>query len=319
MTVIETIGADLGGTNLAVGVMGDGERPLWEDQVSSGGYSQEQVIDLLVREVERARENRPSVAGVGLGIPARIDFEEGHAVDTVNLDFEELPVRDLVGERTGLPAFVDNDGNVAMMAEALFGAAKGARHALMLTLGTGVGGGIWIDGKTYRGASGAAAELGHTVVEIDGPRCQGNCPGRGCIEAFASGTGIGRLGGQAAEQHPDSELGRIVAAGGHITAREVNDAATAGDAAAVGVVESVGHYLGTALVSLSNIFEPEVIVLGGGAMAFGEMLLEPVRREISEHALRPMDRTPVVAAQLGPSAGMIGAAALARVELEGAR
>lgn len=319
MTGIETIGADLGGTKLAVGVMGGEERLLWEDQVSSGGYSQERVIDLLTREVERAREAHPSVAGVGLGIPARIDFEKGHAIETVNLDFEGFPVRELIGERTGLPAFVDNDGNVAMMAEALFGAAKGARHALMLTLGTGVGGGIWIDGRTYRGASGAAAELGHTVVDIDGPRCQGNCPGRGCIEAFASGTGIGRLGQRAAEGNPDSALGTIVAAGGSITAREVNEAATAGDAVAIGVVEEVGHYLGTALVSLSNIFEPEVIVLGGGAMAFGEMLLEPVRREVAGRALRPMDRTPVVAATLGPAAGMIGAAVLARVELEASR
>jgi glucokinase len=319
MSGIETIGADLGGTNLAVGVMGDGELALWEDQVPSRGYSQEQVIDLLVREVERARAARPAVAAVGLGIPARIDFERGFAIDTVNLDFEEFPVRDLVSGRTGLPAFVDNDGNVAMMAEALFGAAKGARNALMLTLGTGVGGGIWIDGRTYRGASGAAAELGHTVVEIDGPPCQGNCPGRGCIEAFASGTGIAKLGVQAAEDEPGSALGEIAAAGGVITAREVNEAATAGDAGAIAVVAKVGHYLGTGLVSLANIFEPEVIVLGGGAMAFGDLLLEPVRREVAGRALSPMNATPVVAATLGPAAGMIGAAALARVELEAAR
>ncbi len=319
MTGIETIGADLGGTNLAVCVLDGESGTVWEDQVSSSGYSQEQVIDLLVREVERAREVRPSVAGVGLGIPARIDFEKGHAIDTVNLDFEQFPVRDLIGERTGLPAFVDNDGNVAMMAEALFGAARGARHALMLTLGTGVGGGIWIDGRTYRGATGAAAELGHTVVEIDGPRCQGNCPGRGCIETFASGTGIAKLGAQSATENPDSALGRIAAAGREISAREVNEAASAGDPAAIAVVEKVGHYLGTALVSLSNIFEPEVIVLGGGAMAFGDLLLEPVREEIATRALSPMDATPVVAATLGPAAGMIGAAALARVELEAAR
>jgi len=295
MTGIETIGADLGGTNLALCVLGSESGTVWEDQVSSSGYSQEQVIDLLVREVERAREARPSVAGVGLGIPARIDFEEGHAID------------------------IDNDGIVAMMAEALFGAAKGARHALMLTLGTGVGGGIWIDGRTYRGASGAAAELGHTVVEIDGPRCQGNCPGRGCIEAFASGTGIAKLGTRSATDNPDSALGRITATGQEITAREVNEAASAGDSAAIAVVEEVGHYLGTALVSLSNIFEPEVIVLGGGAMAFGDLLLEPVRQEVAARALSPMDATPVVAARLGPAAGMIGAAALARVELEAAR
>jgi glucokinase len=317
MNEVETIGADLGGTNLAVGVVDGLAGTVWSDSVASAGYSQEEVIDLLVREVERAREARPGVAAVGLGIPARIDFESGHAIDTVNLDFAEFPVKDLVEERTGLPAFVDNDGNVAMMAEALYGAAKGTRNALMLTLGTGVGGGVWIDGKIFRGATGAGAELGHIVVEIDGPACQGNCPGRGCVEVFASGTGIGRMGQEAAMAVPNSALGRIAAAGTVITAREVNEAATAGDAAASGVVERVGHYLGTALVTLANVFEPEVIVLGGGAMALGELLLEPTRREIANHALSPMNETPVVAAQLGPSAGMIGAASLARLGLEG--
>jgi glucokinase len=317
MNEVETIGADLGGTNLAVGVVDGLAGTVWSDSVASAGYSQEEVIDLLVREIERAREARPDVAAVGLGIPARIDFESGHAIDTVNLDFEEFPVKELIEEKTGLPAFVDNDGNVAMMAEALYGAAKGARHALMLTLGTGVGGGVWIDGKVFRGATGAGAELGHTVVEIDGPPCQGNCPGRGCVEVFASGTGIGRMGREAAIAVPTSVLGKLASGGGLVTAREVNEAAVAGDEAALGVIQRVGHYLGTALVSLSNIFEPEVIVLGGGAMALGELLLEPTRREIATHALSPMNETPVVAARLGPSAGMIGAASLARVGLEG--
>ena len=317
MKEVETIGADLGGTKLAVGVINAGAETTWKDEVPSRGYSQEEVIDLLVREVERARDARPAVAAVGLGIPARIDFESGHAIDTVNLDFEEFPVKDLIEEKTGLPAFVDNDGNLAMMAEALYGAAQGARNALMLTLGTGIGGGVWINGEIFRGTTGAGAELGHVVVEIDGPPCQGNCPGRGCVEVFASGTGIGRMGQEAAMAVPNSALGKVAATGTAITAREVNDAAMAGDAAAIGVVERVGHYLGTALVSLSNIFEPEVIVLGGGAMALGELILEPTRREIASHALKPMDQTPVVAAQLGPSAGMIGAASLARAGIEG--
>ncbi len=319
MNGLETIGADLGGTNLAIGVIDEKAEILWEDMVGSSGYSQEGVIDLLSAEVERAREARPGAAAVGLGIPARIDFEKGHAIDTVNLDFEEFPVRDLIRERTGMPAFVDNDGNLAMMAEALYGAAKGAKHALMLTLGTGVGGGIWIDGKTYRGASGAAAEIGHTVVEIDGPRCQGNCPGRGCVEVFASGTGIAKMGAEAAAGNPDSALARLGAERGAVSAREVNEAASAGDPVALGVVDRVAHYLGTALVTLSNVFEPEVIVLGGGAMAFGELLLEPTRREVATHALSPMDQTPIFAASLGPAAGMIGAAALARIELEAGR
>jgi len=319
MSAVETIGADLGGTKLAVGVVGDGPETLWKNEVPSAGYSQEAVIDLLAQEIVRARETCPGVAAVGMGIPARIDFARGHAIDTVNLDFEEFPVRDLITERTGLPAYVDNDGNLAMMAEALFGAARGARHALMLTLGTGVGGGVWIDGDIFRGATGAGAELGHIVVDINGPPCQGNCPGHGCVEVFGSGTGIGRMGQEAAESDPESALGRIAAGGTKIGGRQVNEAAIAGDRVAIEVIERVGHYLGTALVSLSNIFEPEVIVLGGGAMALGELLLEPTRREVAARALRPMNETPIVAAQLGPAAGMIGAAALARIELEKGR
>jgi glucokinase len=316
MNETETIGADLGGTKLAVGVVDAASQTLWKDEVPSAGYSQEAVIDLLAKEILRAREVRPDVAAVGMGIPARIHFESGHAIDTVNLDFEDFPVRDLIEERTGLPAFVDNDGNLAMMAEALYGAAKGSRNALMLTLGTGVGGGVWIDGDIFRGSTGAGAELGHTVVDIDGPPCQGNCPGRGCVEVFASGTGIGRMGAEAAAEHPDSALGRMASSGERVGGRQVNEAATAGDPVALAVLDRVAGYLGTALVTLSNIFEPEVIVLGGGAMALGELLLEPTRHEVLTRALSPMNETPIVAATLGPAAGMIGAASLARIELE---
>jgi glucokinase len=316
MNETETIGADLGGTKLAVGVVDAASQTLWKDEVPSAGYSQEAVIDLLAEEILRAREVRPDVAAVGMGIPARIHFESGHAIDTVNLDFEDFPVRDLIEERTGLPAFVDNDGNLAMMAEALYGAAKGSRNALMLTLGTGVGGGVWIDGDIFRGSTGAGAELGHTVVDIDGPPCQGNCPGRGCVEVFASGTGIGRMGAEAAAEHPDSALGRMASSGERVGGRQVNEAATAGDPVALAVLDRVAGYLGTALVTLSNIFEPEVIVLGGGAMALGELLLEPTRHEVLTRALSPMNETPIVAATLGPAAGMIGAASLARIELE---
>jgi glucokinase len=136
------------------------------------------------------------------------------------------------------------------------------------------------------------------------------------VEVFASGTGIGRIGAEAAVEHPDSALGRMAASGERIGGRQVNEAATAGDPVALAVLDRVAAYLGTALVTLSNIFEPEVIVLGGGAMALGELLLEPTRREVRARALTPMNQTPIVAATLGPAAGMIGAASLARLELE---
>ena len=317
MSFERTIGLDLGGTKLASGVVDSEGTVVWTDQVPSGGYSQEGVIDLLADGIERARAEAPEAGQVGVGVPATIDFASGHAVSTVNLGLEDMPVRDLLVERTGMPVSLDNDGNLAMLAEVVHGAARGARDAIALTIGTGIGGGVWIDGEVYRGATGAGAELGHIVVEFDGPPCQGNCPGRGCVETFASGTAIGRRGTEAARANPDSALGRRLGEGESVTAEDVHQAAVEGDEVAIEVIGIAGRYLGAALVSLVNVFEPEVVVVGGGAMAMGEMLLGPARQEVRERALNPMRETPVVPAVLGPAAGMIGAATLARIESEG--
>jgi glucokinase len=313
----ETIGVDLGGTKMLIGVLDGGSEVLWESREASTGQTEDDLIELLVREVIEAREACPRVVAVGLGIPATIDRPRGVAVSAVNLPIRDLPIRDLVAERTGLPTFVDNDANVAALAEHLYGAARAARNAVMITVGTGIGGGLIIGGEVYRGATGAAAELGHMVIDLDGPRCQGNCPGHGCVESLASGTALGREGRAAAEREPGSALGRLLAEGREIDGKAVSDAALAGDGAAVGVVEGIGRNLGVALTSFANIFEPEAIVVGGGVIAAGERLLEPARRELRERALRPMNLTPVLAAELGPDAGMIGAAAMARIELAG--
>ena len=316
MAQVESIGADLGGTKLAVGVVDGRPEALWKEEVPSKGYSQERLVDLLTTQINKAHEARPDAKSVGIGIPATLDYETGHAISTVNLDLEDLPIREMVSEGVHLPVAIDNDGNLAMLAEALYGAARGTRHALLLTIGTGIGGGIWLNGEIYRGSTGAGAELGHLVVEIDGHPCQGNCPNRGCVEAMASGTAIGRHGKEAAEREPDSLLGQRLAAGESIDSKVVNEAAVQGDEAALGAIDLAGHYLGQALVSLANVFQPEIIVLGGGAIAFGELLIEPARREVEKYALNPMNETRVVAAQLGPAAGMIGAAAYGRMEAE---
>lgn len=316
MTQVESIGADLGGTKLAVGVVDGRPEALWKEEVPSRGYSQERVVDLLAQQINRAHAARPAVGSVGVGIPATLDHQTGHVISTVNLDLEDLPVRDLLREAVGLPVAVDNDGNLAMLAEALYGAARGSRHALLLTLGTGIGGGIWVGGEIYRGSTGAGAELGHVVVDIDGHPCQGNCPNRGCVETMASGTAIARLGREAAAERPDSMLAQRLEKQGELSAKDVNEAAKEGDLAAIEAVGKAGHYLGQALVSLANIFQPELIVLGGGAIAFGELILGPARAELEKTALNPMNRTRVVAAELGPAAGMIGAAAYGRMEAE---
>lgn len=312
----EIIGVDLGGTKMLLGVLDADSNVLWESREASTGQTEEELVELLVREVEEARSARPDVEAVGLGIPATVDHDRGVAISAVNLPLTEVPLRNLVSERTGLPVFVDNDANVAALAEHLYGAAKVARNAVMLTVGTGIGGGLIIGGEIYRGSTGAGAELGHTVIDLDGPDCQGNCPGRGCVESLASGTAIGREGRAAAAREPDSVLAKMKADGHEIDGKAVTEAALGGDAAARGVFELVGTRLGVALTSFANIFEPEVIVIGGGVIAAGDLLLGPARRELEARALPPMNRTPIVAAELGPDAGMIGAAAMARVELE---
>ena len=317
MTAGETIGVDLGGTKMLMGVLDPGSKVLWESREASTGLSQDDLIEMLVREAGEAREARPDVAAIGLGIPATIDRASGTAISAVNLPIQNLPIREVVSGRTGLPVFVDNDANVAALAEYLYGAAKGARNAVMITVGTGIGGGLIIEGELFRGSSGAGAELGHMVIEADGPRCQGNCPGRGCVEALASGTALGREGRAAAEREPDSAIGQLLAAGEKVDGTAVTEAALAGDAASTAVFELIGSRLGVAFASFANIFDPDVIVVGGGVMAAGDLLLEPARRELRSRALPPMNRTPVVAAKMGADAGMIGAAAMARLELEG--
>lgn len=315
MSAGETIGVDLGGTKMLVGVLA-GTETLYEQREASTGQTEEELVELLVREVLEAREARPEVSAVGLGIPATIDHDRGVAVSAVNLPLEDLPIRDLVSERVGLPVFVDNDANVAALAEHLYGAGRDADDMVLLTIGTGIGGGLILGDEIYRGATGAGAELGHMVIDMNGPPCQGNCRGRGCVETMASGTALGREGLAAAESDPDSVLAAMLAEGHPIDGRAVTEAALNGDPTAIAIFDLIGTRLGVALTSFANIFEPELIVIGGGVMAAGDLLLEPARRELRARALRPMNEVPVVAAELGPDAGMIGAAAMARIELE---
>jgi glucokinase len=315
MSEAETIGVDLGGTKMQVGVLA-GVETLYESRETSRGQDQDELVELLVREVNEAREARPDAVAVGLGIPATINQERGVAIAAVNLPLLDLPVRDVVEERVGLPVFLDNDGNVAAYAEFLYGAARGMPTMVMLTIGTGIGGGLILGGQIFRGATGAGAELGHVVIQADGPPCQGNCPNHGCVESLASGTALGREGRAAAESAPDSALGKLLDAGEEVDGLAVTEAALAGDETAIGVFDLIGGRLGVACASFANIFEPEAIVVGGGVIKAGDLLLDPARKEVRARALNPMNKTPILEATLGNDAGMIGAAALARAELE---
>ncbi len=199
-----------------------------------------------------------------------------------------------------------------MLAEHRAGAARGVDHAVLITLGTGIGGGLLLNGEVYRGSEGAAAELGHIVVDPDGPKCPGDCPGHGCLEAFASGTAIGRTGTEAARANPGSALGRALASGREVTGPLVTELAHDGDPVAREVLATAGRWLGLGMVTLVNIFNPELVLVGGWASAAGDLMLDPAREVLAERALPPnRDFARVALAHFGSEAGMIGAAMLA--------
>lgn len=307
------IGVDLGGTKLLAGAVDPALEVHHRAMRPAAGGDRAALLDRVVSAVTEAIDGAGGhVSGVGIGIPSLIDQRRGIAVSTVHLPLVDVPFADLMTERLGLPVVVDNDANCAMLVEHRLGAARGARHAALLTLGTGIGGGLVVDGKLVRGAVGAAAELGHMVVDMDGPLCQGACPNRGCLEALCSGSAIGRLGAEAAAADPGGPLAAAVGAGRTMTGALVTELAHDGDPAAVACLRRAGEALGVGIANLVNIFNPEVVVVGGGVIAAGDLVLEPARETMRARALRPSrDIVRVVPAHFGAESGMLGAALLA--------
>jgi glucokinase len=324
MPARRTIGVDMGGTKLLAGAVDSRLGVHHRVQRSLKGLDQSALVDIAVDAVQEARDSAGGeVAAVGFGIPSLIDQRTGIAVVAVNLPLINIPFADIMTERLGLPVFVDNDANAAVVAEHRAGVARGCNEVVLLTIGTGIGGGLILGGRPYRGAVGAAAELGHVVIDLDGPPCQGNCPNHGCVESMASGTALAREALRFAQERPSSGLGRALAEGRELAGPLVTELAHDGDAAALEVITLIGTRLGVAIATLVNIFNPEIVVLGGGVLAAGELLLEPARAEVARRALPPSrDLVQIEAASFGVEAGMIGAAALAfdgLAELEAAR
>ena len=304
------IGVDLGGTKLLAGTV-DAEL-----RVHHRAYRlsrRDAVVETIVEAVEEAREAAHSeVLAVGVGVPCLVAPGSGVAMACNHFPLVDVPLRDLLAERVGLPIVVDNDATAALVAEWRYGAARGARNVVMLTIGTGVGGAVVVDGRIVRGASGAGGELGHIVIDESGPPCPGNCPNRGCLEAFVSGPALALEGRARGEAAPDSGLGRALAAGREITGPLVTELAHDGDEAARAAVAVLGRHLGVGITSLVNVFNPEAVVVGGGLVAAGELLLAPARAVVAERALVPArDQVRIVPARFGDESGMLGAAALA--------
>jgi glucokinase len=306
------IGIDAGGTKLLGGVVDETLDVHHRVHRRILGLDQAALLDALVDAVEEARTAAPDADVVGFGIPALVRPGTGSVMVSNHLPLDGVPFRDLMSERLGLPVRVDNDSNVAMLAERRAGVARGIDDAVLLALGTGIGGGLLLGGKIYRGSEGAGAELGHIVVNRDGPDCPGDCPGRGCLEAYASGNALGRAGTEAARANPDSALGKVLAAGREVTGGLVTELAHDGDPLCREVIAEAGRWLGIGIVSLVNIFNPELVIVGGGASAAGDLMLDPAREVLAERGLPPnRQMVRVVLAHFGSEAGMMGAALLA--------
>jgi glucokinase len=309
------IGVDAGGTKLLAGALAGDSEVHHRVYRGWGGGDREEVLATMVEAVAEVRRAVPDARAVGFGIPSLVDFGSRTSVASVHLPLDGVPFGSLMSERVGLPVHVDNDVNLALLGELRAGAARGARSAVMLTIGTGIGGAIAVDGRIYRGADGAAGELGHMTVDLGGPPCQGNCPNRGCLEVMASGQAIGREGARVAAQQPSSALGRALAQDVPITGLLVTDLALGGDRDACAVLALIGERLGAGLVGIVNALNPELVVIGGGAARAGDLLLGPARRVVAERALRPSRETArIVPAALGEDAGVIGAGWFAREE-----
>lgn len=300
----------MGGTKIAAGLVGRGGELLREDRYPTAG-SPEKLLDALERAVVEACRGQ-SVSGVCVGVPGLIMARESRVVFSPNLRaIEGLPLKDELEHRTGFPITIENDANAAAWGEFRFGAGSGVDNLVFVTLGTGVGGGIVSEGRLLRGAHGSGGELGHTTIHATGPRCA--CGNRGCLEILASGTAIERRARQRARAEPGSALGRAAAACGEVPGEEVTRLAREGDRGAVSVLRETGRWLGIGLAGFVNVFNPEVVAVGGGPSAAGDLILAPAREEVRLRARSPSrDLVEVREATLGAASGMLGAAALAR-------
>lgn len=293
MTAERVIGVDLGGTKILAGSIDADGRVLERHSVPTPTSSQEELLEAIGAAIEPLAES--GFGALGLGIPSVLDRRTGRALGSINIPLVDVSLDDLLGERFGVPVAVENDANVAALAEWRLGAGRGAENLVVLTLGTGVGGGVVLDGALYRGW----AELGHIVVVADGPPCQGTCTGRGHLEAIASGNAADR----AAEK----------LWGDGATAELLVGRAEEGDPAALEALADIGHLLGAAIGSFVNVFAPELTIVGGGfGIAASEFLLPSAHEVARREALEPARAgLRIVKAELGSDAGLIGAGLLA--------
>jgi glucokinase len=310
------LGIDIGGTNLVVGSVAENGSSLraLASEPTHAEAGQSDVLDRLIALAQHAiaQTHREvpgaEIIGVGVGAPGPLDTRSGIVLLTPNLGWVNLPLRKIIHQRLGLPAALDNDANCAVLGEWWMGAARGTKTAIGITIGTGIGGGIIIDGKLFHGASDCAGEIGHTTIDTEGRRCK--CGNYGCLEAYASGPNIAL---RAVEEITAGAVSRLASyVGGdlkQITAQTVYQAAHDGDDLALEVVNDTAKFLGTGIANLLNIFNPEVVVVCGGVTLAGDHLFVPLRREVARRAFKPaVSVCRIVPCELTGTAGVYGAA-----------
>jgi glucokinase len=314
------IGVDLGGTNIVVGVLpidgGDGEVLALKNEPTDAERGAKYVVDKIVLLIEEARAevvgqhggSRSDFAGIGIGAPGPLNRATGTVIQSPNLGWRNFPLRDLISNAVNLPAVLDNDANCATYGEWWLGAGRNVENLIGLTLGTGIGGGIVLNGEIFHGVSDAAGEIGHMTIEANGRKCP--CGNYGCLEAYASGPAIARRAIEGLEAGVESLLSDLV--GDHvekITAATVYEAAINGDPYANEVMRETAKFLGAGVANIINIFNPDMIVISGGVTKAGDHLFVPLRSEVRRRAFKSaLDACQITAAQLPGTAGVIGAA-----------
>ena len=319
------VGVDLGGTNIVVGAMSaDGKQHHAMRSVpTSAELGAEGVADRIVGVIEgvildtiaQTKAQRRDFIGVGIGAPGPLDRDKGIVIVAPNLGWRNFPLRDRIAERLNLPATLDNDANCATVGEWWQGAAKGATNVIGMTIGTGIGGVLILDGKLFHGSSDVAGEIGHTTIDLNGRHCK--CGNYGCLEAYASGPAIATRAREVLVREETASLlpslvdGRLEA----ITAETVYRAAQKGDAVASEIVRDTARYLGAGIANLLNILNADVVVVAGGVTQAGDALFVPLRAEVRRRAFRPaVDATQIVPGMLPGTAGVVGAVATFKMQ-----
>lgn len=304
----QVFAVDLGGTYLRIALV-DGSGKIHDQlkQRTPRGDSPDVIVDALAAAAEKWSNDGRHIAAVSIMVPGTVDNQNAVVVQAPNLpSLTNFPLKHVLEERFGWPVLLENDANAAAVGEMWLGAARGCRDVVSVTLGTGVGGGVILDGELWRGAHGSAGEIGHTTVDpFSGLKCK--CGNVGCLELFASATAIVRMTRENLPQFPQSVLNRE-----ELTAERVYDAGREGDELALSVFKRFGTYLGIGLANLINIIDPEIIVIAGGAVNGWDLFACDMKREVNERAVRvTAQQVKIAAAQCGDNAGLLGAARLA--------